>query len=907
MSSIMSIQAFEPLVYHGLLHFLWVGTVFGILAYAVRKSTAIFGPGTRYTLLLMIFLCLTLSPFVIAGRTWLVLGADVNATLPRSLPTIHTTVASDRLAVTGDPVLTGVPSQSLIDGKPHSIFLGNPVGEETVAATPSSHPDLASASNSAADQASSSVAPVPQRTTPKLSWIPSLTTLTVTYLVGVSVVLLRLSLAYAGGRRLHRNSMPLEEPDVLSALGRQATRLGLAVTPAVAVCADLAVPCVVGILRPVLLLPPDLALVLTPRQLSWVLAHELAHIRRYDYLVNFLQSIVEAILFFHPAVWFVSSCIRREREYCCDELAVEQQTHRVEYARTLLMMAERLLPQPVSPALAVHALDDRSEGVRRIARLVRPKESFHFRTKSAWWSIFFSSLVALVVLLQSPTAIATFASSTYWQGHSKPTVSLVEAAETGTPSDIRQLVLLGAPVNGTDARGWSPLHHAAAAGRADNVRELLSLGANPVFASGSNLRTPLLGALGYGGIGLRKPPADNSEVVKVLANRTTCIPDSSGIAPVHAAAITGDIHSLKVLLEFADPNLVTPLGETPLTLACYTNEIDVAQVLLDAGANPNLRNSSGLAAVHLLARARCKGDTPSPALDPTFRRRLLGDIQMTPCLAAALGDNETLAKMLAEVPATANQIDPNLGVCDTPLNAAIASGNYLGSFMLLDAGADPNLVGPSGWRPFLRACSRNSSWELMDALVRRGANVNGSNLIRGTPLNVACSFCSVEPIRYLVLTARVNVNKPDDEGETPLEILAGRLTRKKPEVAEIIKFVVTAGASTSVRDSAGVLPIAIAAKSANLYAIDAFIAVTPPEYASEKDLAILRSCRNQLDASACARLDRWTARAVIHLSQQSAETPSTLPTTQNQFRSLTKTPINPHTGKAFRALEMSDE
>ena len=61
---------------------------------------------------------------------------------------------------------------------------------------------------------------------------------------------------------------------------------------------------------------------LTPRQVEAILAHELAHIRRHDYVVNLLQTVVETLLFYHPAVWWLSHRIRVERENCCDDLAV---------------------------------------------------------------------------------------------------------------------------------------------------------------------------------------------------------------------------------------------------------------------------------------------------------------------------------------------------------------------------------------------------------------------------------------------------------------------------------------------------------------------------------------------------------------------------------------------------------
>jgi len=82
------------------------------------------------------------------------------------------------------------------------------------------------------------------------------------------------------------------------------------------------VPATVGWLRPLVLLPAAAITGLPPEYLRAVVVHELSHIRRHDYFVNIIQSFAETLLFFHPAVWWVSSQIRKERENCCDDDAI---------------------------------------------------------------------------------------------------------------------------------------------------------------------------------------------------------------------------------------------------------------------------------------------------------------------------------------------------------------------------------------------------------------------------------------------------------------------------------------------------------------------------------------------------------------------------------------------------------
>ncbi|HLL77465.1 MAG TPA: M56 family metallopeptidase, partial [Pyrinomonadaceae bacterium] len=128
------------------------------------------------------------------------------------------------------------------------------------------------------------------------------------------------------------------------------------------------VPTVVGWLRPVILVPVGAMAGLSPAQVEAVLAHELAHIRRHDYLVNLLQTVVETALFFHPAAWWISGRVRAEREHACDDLAVEATGDVLLYARALAALEES------RQGLRANELALAANGgslVRRIQRLIR--------------------------------------------------------------------------------------------------------------------------------------------------------------------------------------------------------------------------------------------------------------------------------------------------------------------------------------------------------------------------------------------------------------------------------------------------------------------------------------------------------------------------------------------------------
>ena len=102
-------------------------------------------------------------------------------------------------------------------------------------------------------------------------------------------------------------------------------------------------PVVIGWLKPVILIPPSAVCGLDWRQAEMILAHELAHIRRYDYLVNLLQVILETLLFYHPVVHWISRDARNEREFCCDDVAMRTCGDRLGYLKALAQLEQQRL------------------------------------------------------------------------------------------------------------------------------------------------------------------------------------------------------------------------------------------------------------------------------------------------------------------------------------------------------------------------------------------------------------------------------------------------------------------------------------------------------------------------------------------------------------------------------------
>jgi beta-lactamase regulating signal transducer with metallopeptidase domain len=172
------------------------------------------------------------------------------------------------------------------------------------------------------------------------------------------------------------------------------------------------VPAVLGWVRPIVLAPVAALTGLPLEHAEALLAHELAHIRRNDYLINLLQGVVETVLFYHPAVWWVSAQIRTEREHCCDDLAIATTTDVLTYARAL---AELETCRTLRARTAIAA--DGGSLLHRVARLVDPARKQHTlpRPAAAW------ALSALLAV-----GIGIFATRVTLQAQTYPTVEKAE-------------------------------------------------------------------------------------------------------------------------------------------------------------------------------------------------------------------------------------------------------------------------------------------------------------------------------------------------------------------------------------------------------------------------------------------------------------------------------------------------
>ncbi|HEX7155449.1 MAG TPA: M56 family metallopeptidase [Thermoanaerobaculia bacterium] len=171
------------------------------------------------------------------------------------------------------------------------------------------------------------------------------------WLLGVALLSTRLAVTWTRAYRLTANTTPAAE-QWQRAVVRLAAAMGLKRAVSLVQSTTVEVPSVIGWLRPVVLLPASALSGLSMEQVEMILAHELAHVRRHDFFVNFLQALAETLMFYHPAVWWISRQVRIEREHCCDDLAVAVCGKPLQYARALSRLEEL---RARAPELAVAA------------------------------------------------------------------------------------------------------------------------------------------------------------------------------------------------------------------------------------------------------------------------------------------------------------------------------------------------------------------------------------------------------------------------------------------------------------------------------------------------------------------------------------------------------------------------
>ncbi len=224
------------------------------------------------------------------------------------------------------------------------------------------------------------------------------------WMAGVCFFYLRYSAGWFASSRLQRRGVCSTPASWQVVTGRLAAEMKVS-RPVVLLESLLTdTPMILGHLRPVILVPVGFLAGLPPEQVEAILLHELAHVRRADYLLNVCQRIIEGLLFYHPAVWWISRVIRTERENCCDDIVVALRSDAHNYALALIALEQNRLEQlwpNREPALAATG----GSLMKRVRRLLYPKGP------SGIWA---PALAALVLIASASLTLAA------WQAKPNP-------------------------------------------------------------------------------------------------------------------------------------------------------------------------------------------------------------------------------------------------------------------------------------------------------------------------------------------------------------------------------------------------------------------------------------------------------------------------------------------------------
>ncbi len=390
-----------------LVHFLWQGALIGLLSASLLATLHAARAHTRYLLACASLLTLLAAPVF----TFLLL-----APLPQGATGAR--AATREIAVTtptpagatkfGAPLgAAGVPARAMsasgdssVNGAVAALATYTRLVVGDAAASRATDSSANGASANAASLRGGEAVEMYRRALAAIDGV--LPWLVQAWTLGICLLSLRLAGGLALVARWKRRRLQPASLELQQRLVALAQRLGVRRAIALRIAPGADTPAVIGWLRPVVLLPASALSGLAPAQLEAVLAHELAHVRRHDYMVNLLQSIAETLLFYHPAVWYVSHQIRVEREYCCDDDAIASCGDAMTYASALADLETLRHSVPAFAMTAVGSGRGRSSLLHRVRRLLTPA-SPSTSPASAWPTN--AALLATTIVVLSAFAL----------------------------------------------------------------------------------------------------------------------------------------------------------------------------------------------------------------------------------------------------------------------------------------------------------------------------------------------------------------------------------------------------------------------------------------------------------------------------------------------------------------------
>ena len=561
-------------------------------------------------------------------------------------------------------------------------------------------------------------------------------------------------------------------------------------------------PMAFGWLRPVVLFPAGLFKTLEDTQIYAILAHELAHVKRNDFLANLLQRLLLTLFFYHPGLWWMSARIEEEREHSCDDLAVRMTKQPIGYAKTLLHLTETQMNKS-SVAMGYQGANpsNRKSFKARITRLLSnslTKASFSEGITTA--SILGLTLVIAVIASaysprtsnwikvdtnarenkvtstenfdkdpQSDHSTAVADQKNQSTSTTDPAFELfMEAINDGNLKLVKHFLEKGVDVNGLDDNGFTPLMMAASEDQPEIAQLLIDKGAKVNFVNAQGW-TALTEAADEGALATAKvllnAGADahlkikndasplrmaasegHTQILQLLIDKGAKLSTiTEGQLPLHSAAEEGQLEVVKMLLGMnADLSQVDESGRTALMYAAEEGQLSVVQFLIEKGAKVNQQDKEGRTALAYAAEER-QTEVVRFLLDKGADLALRDNNGHSALDHAAEENAEGVVKLLLTTKDGAKQVRENASIL---INAS-EEGALPVVRQLKEAGANINTADEDGTTP-LMAASEEGQEQVVQYLLSAGAEVNAKTKQGWTALLYAARENQPEVIRLLL-------------------------------------------------------------------------------------------------------------------------------------------------------------
>lgn len=777
-----------------LVHFLWQGLAIAVIAYAAVRVLALKRGNPRYTAYLLAFTVLAVCPLI----TFMVLGVPARpaGVALEQLPQVESSPPAPRSA--SSETLQQRAENTPYAGPTRSVPLGERLEDAFQASLP---------------------------------WALAC------WMAGVLILSVRLLLGSVGLCRWRRNLEPLPN-ELKSRAALLAERLGLSRLCRIFMSRHAREPAALGYLRPLVLMPTAMVTAMPTEMLEAIIAHELAHIRRYDLWVNLAQRVVETLLFYHPAVWWLSNRLRAERELCCDELAVRATGERLTYA-SALESAGRARLAARQPALAVALGRDGKSTLGRVRHVLGLPPA---PADSRPWLAGVVAVAVLAVLTAPATWVlaARAEPSTSTAGAGNRVASLHDAVDLGNVNEAKRLIAAGADVNAKNEQGFTPLSWGiiSPGERIKEVPELLIEVAELLIDAGADVnarggpermgetRTPLHWAT----FSITK----GSEIVRLLVDRgaNVNLTAERGWTPLHFAVVKQNMEAVRLLVaKGADFNLKNQEGWTAFSgaalrgrtdmtelflrkgtdrsgfhMAAFTGNLSRVKELVEAGTDVNAKDEFGWTA---LFWAACAGQTTVAEFLIENKADLAAqDASGHSLLHQAARTRTNAVKLVELLIAKGADVNAKSAGGDTPLHLACYSDV---ATLLIAKGADVNAKDRSGYTP-LHAAAAANHLEVAELLILKGADVNAKSGGGFTLLDDAVIMGHTDMVRLLIdKGADVNVNT---RVGTPLylAVMGGH--------TDIVELLITKGADINAKHNNGWTPLRLAESKGHIQSVE---------------------------------------------------------------------------------------